>query len=65
MPNSFKEIEKYKTCELVAELSKRQGVEKMTAAPYSKFDININENWDGKKYGAELTRSAVILIITD
>lgn len=46
------DLSKVKTCELVAELKTREGVEAIIAEPYQKKDVSVE--------GA-----AVILIVTD
>lgn len=37
-----KGIEEFKTCELVEELKKREGVETHLAEPYTDFELKIN-----------------------
>lgn len=37
-----KGIEEFKTCELVEELKKREGVEAHLAEPYMDFELKIN-----------------------
>lgn len=46
------DLSNVKTCDLVAELEKREGVEKVWAEPYQAKDISVEG-------------SAVILVITD
>jgi hypothetical protein len=36
------EIKDFKTCELVEELKKREGVEAHWAEPYKDFEISVN-----------------------
>ncbi|WEG18618.1 BC1881 family protein [Alkalihalophilus pseudofirmus] len=65
MPNYLKGVYDFKTSELVEELSKRLGVEKLTAAPHSDFTVQVDKDWNGQKEDWTDEGSAIILIIKD
>jgi hypothetical protein len=65
MSNYLASIDNYSTKELVEELLKKEGVEQMTVAPHKKFNIIIEENWEGKRDSTEQEGCARILIIID
>lgn len=53
------DLTKIATCDLVEELSKREGVEKLLVAPYEPFSVRI-----GDKEQSE-TGPVVIMVICD
>jgi hypothetical protein len=65
MPNYLKELSDYSTRELVSELAKREGVDKMTVAPHAEINIKIDEDWYGDKEDYVETGSAIILVVGD
>lgn len=38
----MEELKKFKTCELVEELKKREGVEALLAEPYKDLTVDVN-----------------------